>query len=61
MLSRMLVMRSSCGEAGIEGQEGSGPIQSDKDGYPASGQALGPPSEPLLTLGRAGVTGAKAM
>lgn len=54
-------MRSSCGEAGIEGQEGSGPIQSDKDGYPASGQALGPPSEPLLTLGRAGVTGAKAM
>lgn len=55
-------MRSSCGEAGMEEQEGSGPIQPIKDGHPASGpQVLGPPSEPFLTLGRAGVTGAKAM
>lgn len=46
----------------MEGQEGSGSIRLIKDGHPASGpQALGPPSEPLLTLGRAGVTGAKAM
>lgn len=46
----------------MEEQEGSGPIQPIKDGHPASGpQVLGPPSEPLLTLGSAGVTGAKAM
>lgn len=46
----------------MERQEGSEPIQSHRDGHPASGpQALRPPSEPLLTLGRAGVTGAKAM
>lgn len=65
MLSRMLVMRSSCGKGGVEGRRAQDPL--DPQGGLAQPLLPGPqptvPSTPtpLLTLGRAGVTGAKAI
>ena len=55
-------MRSSCVDRRMEGLDDSGPALPHREGQPSlCPRAPRPPSVPLLTLGRAGVTGAKAM